>query len=140
MPQVFFNEKHIGGADDTIALLNEWDEELKGGAVTAKDKYMDTIESEAGPYDVRLATPSGPPAIQNMNLTVTRPKEITEINGKHFTTMQLTKELIQRMPRGDLTTFGIGVVHYNSFLGSDAVSMVIHFNILRALFWTLLTI
>jgi glutaredoxin 3 len=122
VPQVFFNENHIGGADETIALLNEWDEELKGGSTTAKDRYVETIEAEAGPYDVRLAKPTGPPAIQYMNLTVSRPKEITEVNGKHFTTLQLTKELIKKMPRKDLSTFGFGVVHKNSFLGSDAVS------------------
>jgi glutaredoxin 3 len=120
VPQVFFNERYIGGADETIQLLNEWDEELKGGSVTARDRYVDTIESEPGPFDVKLSLPTGPPAIQYMNLTVNRPKEITEVNGKHFTTLQLTKELMTKMPRGDLSTFG--TVYYNSFKGSEAVS------------------
>lgn len=123
MPQVFFNEKYIGGAEETIKLLNEWDEELKGGSVTARDRYVETIESDPGPYDVRLAKPEGPPAIQYMNLTVRRPKEITDINGKHFTTLQLTKELIKKMPRGNLSSFG--GVYYNSFKGCDGVSSVI---------------
>ena len=122
VPQVFFNEEHIGGAKETIRLLNEWDDELKGSAVTARDRFSKTIESEAGPYDIRLAVPTGPPAIQYMNLTVNRPKEITEVNGKHFTTLQLTKELIKRMPRYDLSTLGFGIIYYNSFRGSDAVS------------------
>ncbi|KAL7480676.1 hypothetical protein ACHAW6_006966 [Cyclotella cf. meneghiniana] len=120
VPQVFFNERYIGGADETIQLLNEWDEELKGGSVTARDRYVDTIESDPGPFDVKLSLPTGPPAIQYMNLTVNRPKEITEVNGKHFTTLQLTKELMRKMPRGDLSTFG--TVYYNSFKGSEAVT------------------
>ncbi|KAL3794667.1 hypothetical protein HJC23_010095 [Cyclotella cryptica] len=120
VPQVFFNERYIGGADETIQLLHEWDEELKGGSVTARDRYVDTIESEPGPFDGKLSLPTGPPAIQYMNLTVNRPKEITEVNGKHFTTLQLTKELIKKMPRGDLSTFG--TVYHNSFKGSEAVT------------------
>lgn len=127
VPQVFFNEKHIGGADETIQLLSEWDEELKGGSKTAKDRYLETIEADAGPYDVRLSTPTGPPAIQYMSLTVNRPKEITEVNGKHFTTLQLMRELIQKMPRRDLSTLGFGVFYYNSFVGSEAVSSFVMF-------------
>lgn len=125
VPQVFFNETYIGGADETIQLLSEWDEELKSEKKnkTAKDRYLETIEAEAGPYDVRLSIPTGPPAMHYMNLTVNRPKEITEVNEKHFTTLQLTRELIKKMPRRDLSTFGFGVFYYNSFVGSEAVSV-----------------
>ena len=27
VPQVFFNEKHIGGSEETLKLLSEWDDE-----------------------------------------------------------------------------------------------------------------
>ena len=119
---VFFNETHIGGAEETIKLLNTWDEELKGSTTTAKDRYEETIASEVGPYDVRLSAPTGPPVLNHMGLSVRRPKEITELNGKHFTTLQLTRELMKKMPRGDVTNFGFGGTQHNSFKGLEAVS------------------
>lgn len=120
---VFFNETHIGGAEETIELLNTWDEELKGGTTTAKDRYEETIASEEGPYDVRLAASTDPPVLHHMGLSVRRPKEITELNGKHFTTLQLTRELMNKMPRGDFTHLGFGGTHHNSFKGFEAVSI-----------------
>ena len=44
VPQVFFNEKHIGGADETIALLKQWDEEG-----SAQKKFQEEVESKPDP-------------------------------------------------------------------------------------------
>eukprot|EP00970_Alexandrium_tamarense_P008538 scaffold1626_cov178-Alexandrium_tamarense.AAC.6 len=123
VPQVFFNEEHAGGAEETLELLKKWDEEIARDGKpneTPYTRYVDQIESVAGPYDTRLAPPTGPPAIQNMHLTITRPKEIIEINGKHYTTLQLMKELVLKMPREDLSSWG--VVYYDVFRGTDAVT------------------
>ena len=105
--------------------MKTWDEELKGGTTTAKDRYEETIASEEGPYDVRLAASTDPPVLHHMGLSVRRPKEITELNGKHFTTLQLTRELMNKMPRGDFN-FGFGGTHHNSFKGFEAVSIFLN--------------
>jgi glutaredoxin len=30
VPQIFMNDKHIGGADDTLNLLDIWDDDTSG--------------------------------------------------------------------------------------------------------------
>jgi len=59
VPQVFFNEQHIGGADETIAVLLEWDKE-DGGALK---KYIAEIKSQPAPSDERLRVPTAPPVV-----------------------------------------------------------------------------
>lgn len=60
VPQIFFNENHIGGADETIKVLESWDND-EGKYENAKERYESEIESQPDPVDVRLQLPSEPP-------------------------------------------------------------------------------
>jgi len=61
VPQIFFNDKHIGGATETLALLEQWDKEEEGnvedGTYGAHKRYQREIVAFPDPNDPRLATP-----------------------------------------------------------------------------------
>lgn len=54
LPQVFFNEKHVGGADDLVKVLEGWDSQK---SKTAKTLYEECVASYPNPTDPRLALP-----------------------------------------------------------------------------------
>ena len=55
VPQVFFNEKHIGGADDTFAVLSRW---FTDTAKTALEHYQQDVGDLPDPTEPRLAARS----------------------------------------------------------------------------------
>jgi hypothetical protein len=69
VPQVFFNEHHVGGADDLLAVLETWD--ASNDSSTPLEKYQSTIASEPDPDDPRLEIPhtlprsTTPPALRS---------------------------------------------------------------------------
>ena len=66
-PQVFFNTRHIGGADDTIKLLTEWDSDKKKYK-TALERYNDEIERFPDPSNPRFAVPDYNPVVKELSL------------------------------------------------------------------------
>jgi glutaredoxin len=57
IPQVFFNTASIGGADELIHRLEDWDEQ--GATTTAHSVWERNVQQAAGnPTDPRLATPT----------------------------------------------------------------------------------
>ena len=77
VPQVFFNDRHIGGADDTVTLLErpEWNNE----------KYVREVVSSPDPTDPRLQVPTDPPAVPRKALPRDRSDEI-QLPGKRSET------------------------------------------------------
>lgn len=63
VPQIFVNEQHVGGADDTLQLLEQWDNNSKGQ--TAREMYDRFIASADSPTDPRLQTSTDPPVIEH---------------------------------------------------------------------------
>jgi len=60
VPQIFFNDKHIGGAMETVMLLEQWDEEEgndEDGTYGAHKRYLREVDAFPEPTDPRLATP-----------------------------------------------------------------------------------
>eukprot|EP00523_Entomoneis_sp_CCMP467_P015548 CAMPEP_0168772226 /NCGR_PEP_ID=MMETSP0725-20121227/3847_1 /TAXON_ID=265536 /ORGANISM="Amphiprora sp., Strain CCMP467" /LENGTH=561 /DNA_ID=CAMNT_0008821737 /DNA_START=197 /DNA_END=1884 /DNA_ORIENTATION=- len=55
-PQVFFNTRHVGGAKETIELLQKWDQE--GGAY---QRYVDQVERMHDPCNPRFDPPTDEP-------------------------------------------------------------------------------
>jgi glutaredoxin len=51
VPQVFFNHKHIGGADDTFRVLEQW---FADGTKTMKEHYQEEVGALSDPTDPRL--------------------------------------------------------------------------------------
>eukprot|EP00554_Chaetoceros_debilis_P007967 CAMPEP_0194079318 /NCGR_PEP_ID=MMETSP0149-20130528/5542_1 /TAXON_ID=122233 /ORGANISM="Chaetoceros debilis, Strain MM31A-1" /LENGTH=518 /DNA_ID=CAMNT_0038760777 /DNA_START=97 /DNA_END=1653 /DNA_ORIENTATION=- len=63
VPQIFFNEKHIGGAIETIALLELWDtDEEQAVHGSPHERYEKEIKSVPDPKDPRLQPSTQPPA------------------------------------------------------------------------------
>jgi len=60
-PQVFFNTRHVGGAKETMALLEEWETDQSRGYRNARERYADEIERFADPTNERFAVPTGEP-------------------------------------------------------------------------------
>lgn len=126
VPQVFFNDNHVGGSEEALAMLAKWDEEIARqedceDKKSPHDHYVKLIESEPDPTDERLATPTGPPAAQaNFDFTTPRTKDTFAIDDKKYTTLELTKILVQNIPRESLTYWGC--MYYNVFEGFDCVT------------------
>lgn len=125
VPQVFFNNEHIGGAEETLGTLAKWDEDIaKEGDEcedkTPRDRYVRLVESEEDPTDERLSIPTGSPVVQKIDLTAPRAKCTFDIGGKTYTIFEFTKLLVQRMPRESLTSYGC--LYYNVCKGSSGVA------------------
>ena len=131
VPQVFFNSKHIGGAEEVLAILAKWDEEIASsdplsscGDKTPLERYTRLIKSKPDPADERLAIPTEKPASaatpSKIDFSASRTSEVFKIDGKQYTTLEFTKCLIQRMPRASLSYWGTSF--YNVFKGSTGVT------------------
>ena len=123
VPQVFFNDEHIGGSEETLSVLKHWDEDIaKDDSVdnTPYDRYVREIESKPDSTDVRLMVPDGPSAIKKMDFSTSRTLEMFQLGDKKYSTLEFTKLLIDKMPRDSLTYWG--VMYYNCFTGSSGVT------------------
>jgi glutaredoxin len=58
-PQVFFNTRYIGGADETMALLYEWTSDQRYYQ-TPYERYVVEISSLKDPTNPRLSVPESP--------------------------------------------------------------------------------
>jgi len=122
VPQVFFNDVHIGGADDTLAILNKWEEEIANGKYkTLTEIYENKIVSKPDSTDPRLAVPTTPPVVEQpepprdeMNTAVKLP------DGTLTSVLDLTTRLGNTLPRKDLP-WNL-TVYKNCFTGKEAVN------------------
>lgn len=112
VPQVFFNEKHIGGADDTIALLNQWGD-------TAEERFKTEVESQPEPTDPRLAVPVTPAIVEMPAPPRDQEKSIRLPDGTMVTVLEITNNLKKIIPEKNLK-YNL-TVYKNAFKGTDAV-------------------
>lgn len=128
-PQVFFNTRHVGGADDTIAQLEKWDRET---AVHKSpfERYTVEIANQFDPSNPRLALPTedpvepepSPPREQEKEFCVTLPDD------RKVTVVETIETLKRIVPSKDnmqkLTCYKM------SFTGKEAVgALCTHFGI-----------
>lgn len=103
VPQVFFNDKHMGGADDTIAVLKKWEEEMSHK--TLLQRYQEEIESHPDSTDPRLQPPSTLPKV------IEPPPERSDVdkiplpNGEYVTVLDLTEQLKKIIPSFEISQF-----------------------------------
>ena len=103
VPQIFFNNDHIGGAVELIDLLEDWDAD---GPPTATAKINAEYLSRCDPTDPRLAPSTTPPVTEspplprNQDDHIILPKSLTE------TVVNMTQRLIQTVPRYNLLYLG----------------------------------
>lgn len=119
VPQIFFNDIHMGGADDLTSLFQKWETDVH---LTALIRYQKEIESQPDPADPRLDAPTGPPFVEEPPPPRNFEEESFELPGgagEKVTVLQLTLTLMDAMPRYDLSYHG--TTYKNSFRGSDGV-------------------
>jgi len=118
VPQVFFNDEHIGGADDTLAVLEQWDKEAK--YATALERYEKEIASvENAPSDVRLEVPTTPPVQAKPEPPRSEDDLILLPNGEEKSILEVTQLLVKGMPRSNLSY--LLKVYMNVFTGEEGV-------------------
>jgi glutaredoxin 3 len=124
VPQVFLNETLIGGAQETLKLLQQWD--------SIPHAYQSFCERADEPKDPRLAPMVGPgvvepppPPRQEQDQAVPLPNIDQPATPQLFTSVLKMTELLKKiLPREDLkynmTTYR------NSFRAKDAVSALMN--------------
>ena len=113
VPQIFFNAKHIGGADELIGLLEEWDTE----------KYEKEIVSHSDPTDPRLQIPTEPPVVPREAL----PRDASDqiklpgTPGSNISILELVEKRLKPVLQGERkkTFFK---AHSHSFTGAEGVA------------------
>mmetsp|Transcript_55379 Transcript_55379/g.59999 ORF Transcript_55379/g.59999 Transcript_55379/m.59999 type:complete len:183 (+) Transcript_55379:1-549(+) len=108
VPQIFFNEKHIGGATETIALLEQWDT-TDGGAL---ETFEREIQSKPNPTDTKLQPSTLPPQKEavspprNEDDAINLPSKIATTTTTTMTILEMTQRLIKILPKNDLGYHG----------------------------------
>jgi glutaredoxin len=127
-PQVFFNTRHVGGADETIELLEQWNAE-KSRSASPLERYKEEIEAMADPYNARFDIPDYLPVV----VEASPPRGDAEYsmllpNGKQATVLEVTETLKSILP---LDTRMYNRTEYkNSCTGKQAVCAIMaHFKI-----------
>jgi glutaredoxin len=147
VPQIFFNEKHIGGADDTLKVIKEWDDN------SHKSTPLQMYEREVGKYDdptdPRLQPSTDapvvekpPPTRQPYVIQVPQSKKGRDNNtaaptttspkkqNKALSVLEMTELLKRALPRRSLKHKV--TVYKKSFTGRDLIdALVKEFDITR---------
>ena len=72
-------EISVGGADETVAVLEQWDsgsDTEKSSSLVALDRYANEIAAQPDPTDARLRVPTTPPVLESSLLEPERPDEM----------------------------------------------------------------
>jgi glutaredoxin 3 len=119
LPQVFFNTRHVGGADATIAVLQMWDIDKQKYA-SALERYQDEIGKYPDPTNPLLAIPEYPPVTDEPSpsrgdneLSVTLP------NGMRTSVREEVETLKKILPDGR-NAFKL-TLYKKSFFGQEGV-------------------
>lgn len=124
-PQVFFNTRHVGGADDTIKLLNKWAApDKKGRFKCPYDRYVDEIERQPDPNNPRFAVPDYAPLILKPRPCRDSIATVPLPDGSMASVLQVTETLKSILP---IANRAQGVTVYaNSFTGAQAVKAIVN--------------
>jgi glutaredoxin len=133
VPQVFINEALVGGADDTIKLLEQWDRNSRG--LTPREVYDCLVAAAPSPTDPRLHPSKDPPITDHLPpprdiYSIRVPAE--QIGGPENmkSVVQVTELLKAIVPRKDLS-YNL-TVYKNSFTGATLVTALSkHFSLPR---------
>jgi len=126
VPQFFFNENHVGGADDLIALVDKWEQEEK--YPTAFDYYENEIKAKPDPTDPRIQVPTTPPVVEKPPPPREDEKSVKMPDGTMASVLEVTLNLKEILPRSDLK-YNLSI-YKNAFTGTDAVATLKkHFNL-----------
>lgn len=151
VPQIFFNEESIGGADETISILEKWDDEImkQGSSSSSTDTeltsatnplqyYQQTIQIKPDPMDPRLQPPPttmnessssfSPFLLPNDEFTLPNgqgqsDKNDDETQPKTISYAELYQTLLRILPQN--TKYYLGVSHKYCFTGKQAIDAIV---------------
>ncbi|CAB9514611.1 Glutaredoxin 3 [Seminavis robusta] len=118
VPQVFFNEQHVGGADDTLQLLAEWD---KDTSKTPQQKYQDEIAAQPDPADARLKESTDPPVVPKEPLPRDAADNIQLPDGSTITVLDLVEKKLKPILSGQRKSTLFLTTYKHTFTGAEAV-------------------
>jgi glutaredoxin len=103
-PQVFFNTAHIGGADETLKVLQKWDDELlqqnssrsKNGYTSPLHRYQVEIASNFDPVNPRFAIPQ---EAENESSSLARPEQALPNAYEPSTLQQQQQQQAEQHPK-----------------------------------------
>lgn len=98
VPQIFFNEQHVGGAEDLLQVLEDWDK--TDTLETAYSLFKLRILDSADPTDDRLAPVSGTPRLPRQLFSIPL-KRICLPDGTTTTARELLPRLEQLLQPRD---------------------------------------
>lgn len=106
VPQIFFNEKYIGGSENFFEVLDEWDKDVEK---SPRERYLMEVEEHPDPADPRLQPstmepvkePVAPPRGEDDKIIYTFPN--SEIASS---VLDMTERLVRGVPLSDLVFRG----------------------------------
>mmetsp|Transcript_14737 Transcript_14737/g.22332 ORF Transcript_14737/g.22332 Transcript_14737/m.22332 type:complete len:534 (-) Transcript_14737:59-1660(-) len=123
VPQIFFNEKHIGGADELIDLLEKWDSEAEVHEHgTPSQRYEREVGAMPDPTDQRLQPSTNDPVKEVVAPPRSEGDKIQlpeSSGGKLLTYLEMTQRLLSSMKTTNLTYHG--KLYRNSITGQNMV-------------------
>ena len=100
VPQIFFNENHIGGATETIALLEQWDLDIDSSAL---ERFEHEIKSKPDPTDSRIQPSTEAPAKESVPPPRGEEDKIKIPNSQEGqSVLEITVRLMKAVPRFNL--------------------------------------
>lgn len=125
VPQVFFGDDHIGGADDTLELLQSWDEDLQNGSSNFKtplEKYEAEIASQAETKDARFHISTEPAVVPKAASPRPESDKIEIPNGMKVSVLDTMERLKKVLPRKEMP-YNL-TIYTNCFTGASAVDAI----------------
>ena len=98
VPHIFFNDRPVGGATETITLLEDWDE----GKGSALEMFKNEVKAEPDPTDARLKPSSKPPAQQPKPPSRDPSDDLILPTSERNTVLEVTLRLMKAVPTEDL--------------------------------------
>lgn len=130
LPQIFFNEMHIGGSEELLSLIEQWDNEASTKGSPSK-RFEKEVKELQDPTDPRLQPstkdpvkePTAPPRSEEDNI------EIPNVD-KPVSVLNITKRFLSTMPIRNLTSSG--KTYKNSITGHDFLNYLMkEFNLMK---------
>jgi glutaredoxin len=127
-PQIFFNTRHVGGADETVELLEQWNAD-KSRSSSPLERYKQEIEATADPYSARFDIPDYlPVVVEPSPLRGEAEFSMLLPNGKRASVLEVTETLKSILPLD--SRMHSRTEYKNSFTGKQAVlAFMTHFEI-----------
>jgi glutaredoxin len=94
-PQVFFNTRYIGGTDDTLKILEEWDAEKENGAL---ERFKEEVENLPDPDKPCFNIPQDPRALLELIPSLREDYSVVLSDDAKFSVYEMTEILKEILP------------------------------------------